>query len=236
MGFSIPKAALAAHLGGKAALGGQPETECDPLLLKLQRDLRLALEGLTYQTGHDLLTGLYNRSAILDILPRELARSDRQHRPFAVIFLAVDNFKAINEFMAERVGDSVLRAVSRKILHLVRPSDTVGRTGGNQFVILAPGCPSDAATRLAERIRQHFVEHHTDVTQDVSLDVTDDPHPKFIPVTLSLGVFTTQDARNADLLLRRGKEALATARQDGGNRVVVSSETATADDTWVTQA
>jgi two-component system cell cycle response regulator len=203
-----------------------PKTDLCSVTRKLEEELRRAHEGLIYQASHDPLTGLWNRAGILDLLRREVARSDRQHMPFGVIVFAVDNFKNINETHSEMVGDSVLRAVARRILPVIRPYDLVGRTSGNQFLMVAPGCDSVGATSMAERIRRLFDEEATDVTSEISEQVTDEPEEQRIPVTLSLGVFATEDADDPDRLLKGAKQTLYVAKKAGGNRVVMAKQPA----------
>jgi GGDEF domain-containing protein len=117
---------------------GPPESEMISLARRLYEDLRRAQEGLAFQARHDLLTGLWNRAAILDILHKETARSDRQRMPFAVIVVSIDGLSRINEAHGEIIGDAVLRAASRRISPAIRPYDSMGRTSGNQFLIVAP--------------------------------------------------------------------------------------------------
>jgi diguanylate cyclase (GGDEF)-like protein len=202
---------------------GMPEADILKLARQLYEDLRRAQEGLAFQARHDFLTGLWNRAAILNILHQEVARSDRQHMPFGVIVFSIDGLKKINETEGEMVGDSVLRAVARRLLPAMRPYDSVGRTSGNQFLIVAPGCDAVGASSMAERIRRIFEAEATDVTAEVSEEITDEPEERRIPVTLSLGVYTTDDADDPERLLKGAKETLYLAKEAGGNRVVMAA-------------
>jgi two-component system cell cycle response regulator len=215
----------------KPSIGAErPEKEPDlsivdlqALVLRLRTELQRAHEGLGYQATRDSLTGLWNRAAILNILRQEVARSDREHKPFGVIAFAVDNFKEINEEHGEMVGDSVLRAVARRMLPEVRPYDSAGRLSSNQFLIVAPGCDTLGATNMAERIRKTIAEESTDVTLRISQEVDEQPEEQRILATLSLGVFTTDSAQDPDRLFKGTQETLRAAKQAGGNRVVMAT-------------
>ncbi len=84
---------------------------------------------------HDPLTGLPNRTLLLDRLTHALAMTDRRQRPVAVLFLDLDDFKAINDEFGHSEGDNLLVAIASCLTKLVRPSDTVARLGGDEFVI-----------------------------------------------------------------------------------------------------
>ena len=122
------------------------------------RALRLAAsmtEELRHMAQHDPLTGLPNRALFSDRLNQELARAKRQHGRFAVVFLDLDHFKPVNDNFGHDVGDQVLRQVAKRLQGSVRAADTVGRIGGDEFVVLmADLSDSDRLLALAEKLHQ----------------------------------------------------------------------------------
>lgn len=133
------------------------------------RALRLAgamTEELRHMAQHDPLTGLPNRALFSDRLNQELARAKRQHGRLAIAFLDLDNFKPINDNFGHDVGDQVLRQVAKRLQNCVRAVDTVGRFGGDEFVLLlAQLSNSEAILALAEKLRESlrqpfFVDGH----------------------------------------------------------------------------
>jgi PAS domain S-box/diguanylate cyclase (GGDEF) domain len=116
---------------------------------------------LAYQAVHDPLTGLANRTLILDRAEQMLARCVRAHQPIAALFIDLDNFKDINDTLGHEAGDKLLQAVADRFTATVRASDTVGRLGGDEFVILTEGAalaagPDLLAERLQEVLREPF--------------------------------------------------------------------------------
>jgi diguanylate cyclase (GGDEF)-like protein len=106
----------------------------------------------------DGLTGLLNRRAFYDLAAVEMKRSGRYKRSFTVIYLDVDEFKAINDTLGHRVGDELLQAVAKTVRAISRASDYVARFGGDEFVILLPETPRDAAGQYLCKITQHLQE------------------------------------------------------------------------------
>jgi diguanylate cyclase (GGDEF)-like protein len=110
-------------------------------------------EELEYRALHDPLTGLPNRTLVLDRAEQMLARARRSQVPAIALFMDIDNFKQINDRFGHRAGDEVLRRVGARLNGVLRDSDTVGRLGGDEFVMLVDPAGLDAAPELiAERI------------------------------------------------------------------------------------
>ena len=176
---------------------------------RAELELLQANELLTERADRDALTGLWNRGAIMEALEREIARSDREGHPVAVLLADIDFFKRVNDTLGHQAGDSVLRETARRMLMVQRPYDTIGRFGGEEFLILAPGCGLDAGRTVAERTRAALADHETDTTEGG------------IQVTISLGVTSyapRSGATSADLL-RVADQALYLAKRNGRNRV-----------------
>lgn len=104
--------------------------------------------------SHDALTGAWNRAAILRILRHELSRAERSGRPLGVILLDLDDFRKLNVLLGSREADHVLQETSRRLATFVRPYDTLGRLGGDSFLVILPSCDAAATTGVADRLRQ----------------------------------------------------------------------------------
>jgi diguanylate cyclase (GGDEF)-like protein/PAS domain S-box-containing protein len=116
---------------------------------------------LAHQALHDPLTGLPNRTLILDRAEQMLVRARREHHPIAALFVDLDNFKDINDTLGHQAGDRVLQAVAGRLSGILRASDTVGRLGGDEFVVLAEGVslaagPDLVAERIQDVLREPF--------------------------------------------------------------------------------
>ncbi|HEY7616325.1 MAG TPA: diguanylate cyclase, partial [Terriglobales bacterium] len=105
-------------------------------ILELQEALLRAHEALQFEAAHDPLTGLWNRSAILDLLQRETQRHLRSGAALSVMMADLDHFKQINDSHGHMVGDSVLREVARRLAASLRSYDYLGRYGGEEFLII----------------------------------------------------------------------------------------------------
>ncbi len=115
---------------------------------------RLALQRqLQHAALHDQLTGLANRALLVERMDEALAGAARSQLPLSVLFLDLDGFKSINDYLGHVVGDSVLREVAARLRREVRQTDVIGRFGGDEFVIICPDTDEGAAVSIAERTR-----------------------------------------------------------------------------------
>jgi len=185
-------------------------------ILELQAQLVTARDQLQAQATHDGLTGLLNRPAILNVLQSELARFARKRTPVAVIMADFDHFKRINDTSGHLAGDQVLREACRRMKTAIRSYDSMGRYGGEELLIVAPGCGIPQAAEQAERLRKSVA------ASPIQLGGQE------IAATISLGVAaaTTELVRPEDLL-RAADEALYAAKHAGRNRVESCSGVAT---------
>jgi len=166
-----------------------------------------ARETLRREAKRDSLTALWNHKAILEILERELLRSERNHQPVGVIMIDVDHFKAVNDSRGHAAGDTVLRIIASGIAAMVRPYDSVGRYGGEEFLIVAPGCGPAETWELAERVRTHVARCSIMAAGAA------------VQVTLSLGVATAECAADLEKVLSGADAAMYRAKAAGRNRV-----------------
>ena len=182
---------------------------------------RRAFEVASEQSGelhhmalHDVLTGLPNRSLVVDRADQMLARSRRSQLPTAALIVGLDNFKDFNETHGRQTGDEVVKAVAERLRTVLREADTVGRAEGDEFVVLTDGASLAAGPELvAERI----------------LDVLREPfylgegHPDPYSVSASIGV-SLGPRIDAELLLHDADSALSEAKAAGKGRYVLFGE------------
>ena len=152
----------------------------------------------------DGLTGLFNRLRLEEILHDESERSRRYMRPLSVIMMDIDRFKGINDTFGHRAGDGVLRDVSEAVSRDVRQADTVGRWGGEEFIILCPETDLRNAAALAEKLRKRI--------EGLQLQGVGS-------VTSSFGVAELQAGEEFEDMIHRADEAMYRAKQKGRNRV-----------------
>lgn len=176
-------------------------------LLVTQKRLLEAQDCLRTQASHDGLTGVWNRVAILEILERELLRAQRESRSVGVIMADADRFKSVNDTYGHVVGDTVLRSITNSIAGILRPYDSLGRYGGEEFLVVVPGCGMAETRELAERVRMRIL--------DCKIPV-DDSH---VALTVSVGVTTGNDAGHLESLLHAADLAMYAAKRQGGNSV-----------------
>jgi diguanylate cyclase (GGDEF)-like protein len=168
-------------------------------------------EELAFLATHDPLTGLPNRTLILDRVEQMLARSARSQTPVAALFIDLDNFKSINDTLGHGVGDELLCAVAARLEGVVRHVDALGRLGGDEFVVIAEELTLDAGPELvAERILE-ALKHPFKLGADEATRLT---------VTASVGIAAGQRA-SAEELLRDADIAMYRAKWDGKNRYAV---------------
>ena len=178
-------------------------------IVDLHEQLLLAGEYLRFAATHDPLTGLWNRGEILSFLRRELVRAERERRPLAVIIVDVDHFKKLNDTFGHIAGDAALKEIARRLQSGVRIYDGIGRYGGEEFLLVLPGCELEPALRRAEILRS------TVSSRPVVVSSTK------VVVTVSLGVTVTVNSSNRGVeeVLQRADTALYEAKAKGRNRV-----------------
>ena len=165
-------------------------------------------DALRQQATHDGLTGLLNRNSILGKLAEEVSRCQRQCEPVAVLMADLDRFKSVNDTYGHLAGDAVLREAARRLKAASRSYDAVGRYGGEEFLIVLPGCDASDARRHSERLREA---------------IAGAPFPiegGMLSVTCSFGLAGTGSSP-ASRLVRSADEALYQAKSEGRNRIVV---------------
>jgi len=171
-------------------------------ILELQQSLRFA-------ATHDFLTNLLNRSEILAALDREYSRSGREGKSATIIMADIDHFKRINDSLGHAAGDEVLKEVALRLKSDLRPYDVVGRYGGEEFLIILPGCELNVGARRADEIRKLVAKA-----------------PILTPfgtasATVSMGVTATGPGRDHSVsdLLHEADVSMYAAKKNGRDRV-----------------
>jgi len=171
--------------------------------------LTQAQKALHHQATHDNLTGIWNRATILDSFEQELARSRRENSQLSVIIGDVDHFKQINDQYGHLAGDAVLREIAQRLKSCMRSYDSVGRYGGEEFLMIFPGCNAEKSLLIAERLITELSCKPIE-TSEGSFDIT-----------MSFGVASVDDTQELDLdsIIRSADQALYNAKRSGRNRV-----------------
>ena len=188
-------------------------------ILALQNELIYAREELRAQSMRDGLTGLWNRTAFLDLFQRELARAERSGSQTGLLLLDLDNFKQINDKFGHPAGDLVLKETASRLRHNVRSYDFVGRYGGEEFFIAFPGSGRELLCDRAEAIRQAIC------SEPVHLPQGD------VPITLSIGaVVAVAGEKSVSQALEVADVGLYKAKDSGRNRSVFCDRPARGSD------
>ena len=172
---------------------------------KTDEELARREEELSFLATHDPLTGLPNRTLILDRVEQMLARSARNQTPVAALFIDLDNFKSINDTLGHGTGDELLQAVAARLNGVIRDADALGRLGGDEFVIVSEALtlqvgPELIAERLLEALEQPFLLGAEKETR--------------VSVTASIGIAVGAHT-SAEELLREADIAMYRAKWDG---------------------
>ncbi|HAS75798.1 MAG TPA: diguanylate cyclase, partial [Marinobacter adhaerens] len=175
-------------------------------------DRKVLETELEQMATRDPLTGLLNRREMSRVLDEELQRARRYQRPMAVLWVDFDHFKDVNDTYGHAAGDSVLRAISRLLLGSVRSVDSIGRFGGEEFVIVLPEMDLEEAQETAERLRRKVAE---------------EPQPlgngEAVPLTISVGVAVYPDhGQTASTLCAAADKAMYLAKDRGRNCVAMA--------------
>jgi diguanylate cyclase (GGDEF)-like protein len=178
---------------------------------RTDEELARRQEELAFMATHDPLTGLPNRTLILDRGEQMLGRARRHQAPIATLLINLDNFKTVNETLSRDAGDELLRAVTARLDGVVRDTDALGRIGADEFVVIAEELslaagPELIAERVLEALKAPFELGGSNATR--------------VTVTASIGIATGTRA-SAEALLRDADIAMHRAKWDGKNRYLV---------------
>jgi diguanylate cyclase (GGDEF)-like protein len=178
---------------------------------RTEEELTRRQEELVFMATHDQLTGLPNRTLILDRGEQMLSRSRRRQTPAGALLVNIDNFTAINDTLGHAAGDELLRGIAARLDGVVRETDALGRVGGDEFVVLAEELSLAAGAELiAERLQEALKAPFKLATHG----------DKPLTITASIGIAMGERGSAADFL-RDADIALHRAKWEGKNRHVV---------------
>lgn len=186
----------------------------DELQARLQAGNRILEQErrLNFYATHDELTGVWNRRVIMEILEKEWQRFRREGTQFALVMIDLDDFKSVNDTHGHQAGDEVLIHVVKSIVKQIRPYDTLGRYGGEEFMLVLPLVENVAVEKLAERIRSAVEKSPITIEGETFLK------------TISMGVSVTDSSiTSTESLIQSADAALYEAKNQGKNRIKVNN-------------
>lgn len=176
------------------------------LLLYRQSQLKKYNEQLQKLSTTDSLTKVYNRLKLDEILEYEKKNFQRYYRPFCVVLLDIDDFKDINDKFGHSVGDSFLVELAELLNKNKRNTDSLGRWGGEEFLIILPECDIEGAHKVAQKLKNTIEEHIFKIVGHK---------------TASFGIAQIREGEDINTLFDRVDNALYTSKQQGKNRVTI---------------
>lgn len=171
-------------------------------------ELEKQLQDLSVRVHQDALTGALNRRGLDDGLQREMARAQRRHTPLSLAMIDLDDFKTINDTHGHPVGDEVLVHLVATIQRALRPTDMIGRFGGEEFLLVLPDTPLQPAMQTVMRLQASLAGQKLQVNQHG------------IGYTFSAGVAQLKSGQTIDEVITFADRALYRAKNQGKNRVL----------------
>ncbi len=176
-------------------------------LEKVYQQEQEAMDVLQELSLNDHLTGIANRRRINNLLDIEFERARRYRTPFSIVLFDIDHFKEINDHYGHLAGDTVLKSFANQVNQSIRKTETLGRWGGEEFILILSQSDLNAAYLVAEKIRKIIAKtRFEDIDEEI---------------TCSFGVAIYQDGITIDELLEEADQALYQAKENGRNQVIV---------------
>lgn len=181
-------------------------------IYNLNLQLTQALDQLKIQSSRDSLTGILNRSSIMEFLGQQLQQAKRKKQQVSIVMIDIDFFKSINDSHGHFGGDMALKEITKDINRNLRDCDRLGRFGGEEFLVVLGDTNAESAFKVSERIRKSVAELNLKY------------NGIYFKTTISLGVMTSHlnDNRQSDELIAQADAALYQAKRSGRNRVVMA--------------
>ncbi|MGD0254826.1 MAG: EAL domain-containing protein [Acidimicrobiales bacterium] len=206
---TVAEAVDVARAGCDASLVGMAK-HFDVEQRRLQSELAAGQARLTHQQLHDPLTGLANRTLLLDRLSHALMASKRRETAVAVLFVDMDHFKSVNDAVGHSSGDGLLMQVARRLQKLVRPTDTAARFGSDEFVLLCEDltAPQTEAAAVAERVIEALSEPFAVAARELF-------------ASASIGIAIGRPGDDAEVVMSQADAAMHLAKRRGRARHVL---------------
>jgi two-component system, cell cycle response regulator len=189
-------------------------------IVELHEQLVAAKDSLLYSATHDFLTGILNRGEVFDSLRRELDRAKRSGKPVSIIMADVDHFKDVNDTLGHSFGDEALKEIARRFRSKLRLYDSLGRYGGEEFLIVLPDCDLPSAMKRADQLRACIG----------SSPIVFCSKSRSITVSMGVALSGIHAADDITALLNRADRALYAAKRGGRDRVAHFENTPTDPD------
>ncbi len=181
----------------------------DEELKREKLELASVREALRLHAIRDELTGLPNRTFIMAVLEREIARAVRDKSTLSIVLADVDHLKKINETHGQTAGDEVLKEVGRRLEHAIRSYDAAGRYHGGEFLLVLPSFEADTGVERLRKIHDSICGKPV-VFNNLSLSMT---------CSFGVSILLPSHFYSSEELLERAGQAMSTAKQDGRNRI-----------------
>jgi len=213
-GFETTMADRLIDLGGAIVAASIAIWYSDSIKSRSLADLEKAKAQLNYYATIDPLTNTFNRRHFLELSERKIKRTQTSNGHVSFLLFDIDHFKKINDAHGHIIGDQILQGIARICMKNLRTDDTLGRFGGEEFVILLPETKLEDARNIAERLRRLVAE--TPIETEIGP----------INITISIGVALMENTYTItiDQLLSRADKAMYLAKQAGRNRVIIWDE------------
>jgi diguanylate cyclase (GGDEF)-like protein len=196
------------HLGERQMLQFELLSR-DEELKREKSDLAAVREALRSHAIRDELTGQLNRTSIVELLEREMARAVRDKSTLSVVLADVDHLKKINESHSEAAGDEVLKEVGRRLEHAIRNYDSAGRYEGGEFLLVLPSFEADTGVERLRKIHDSICGKPI-LFNNMALNVT---------CSFGVSILLPSHFYSSEELLERASQAMMTAKHDGRNRI-----------------
>lgn len=181
-------------------------------MIEMQAELIKSRDMLAYHATHDPMTGMLNRRAILNRMNEEISRADRHGDILSVGICDIDHFKQINDLYGHQTGDDVLSGLSKIMKENLRQYDSVGRIGGEEFLLIAPIKVGTDCSSLFSRLRGGIANTKMLTRSGV------------LSITVSIGVAFSASGITVDEILATADAALYRAKEQGRNRIVYATD------------